>query len=200
AGSEAHYLPFGGYRGTAPTQTLTDRGYTGQKENLDLGLMYYNARYYLPGLGKFASADTLIPDPTNPQAFNRYAYVLNNPIRNSDPTGHMCYDHTAGADLIGTCVNEDGSTYSLLPPTPIWTGSFLNKPDWAQYYGHTKFSEEYSYNTDDGQHPGLDYGKFAQLFGGTWNRRTREWDFDGTYGTPERPLIPVYAGCYCQVS
>jgi len=96
-GSEAHYLPFGGYRGSVPTQTLTDRGYTGQKENLDLGLMYYNARYYLPGIGKFASAGTLIPDPANPQAFKRYSYILNNPINFVDPTG-CAYDASGNED------------------------------------------------------------------------------------------------------
>jgi hypothetical protein len=43
SGSCTRYLPFGAYR-TIPTQTFTDRGYTGQKHNDDLGLIYYNAR------------------------------------------------------------------------------------------------------------------------------------------------------------
>ena len=33
-----------------------------------------------------------MPDATNPQAFNRYTYVLNNPIALIDPTGHYYYD------------------------------------------------------------------------------------------------------------
>ncbi|NJN53517.1 MAG: hypothetical protein HC804_01455 [Anaerolineae bacterium] len=74
------YLPFGGYRGTAPTQTITDRDFTGQRENMELGLLYYNARYYVPGLGRFASADTIIPNPANPQSYNRYSYVRNSPL------------------------------------------------------------------------------------------------------------------------
>jgi RHS repeat-associated protein len=53
-----------------------------------LGLIYMNARYYVPSLGRFASADTLVPDPTNPQQFNRFSYVLNTPLRFTDPTGH----------------------------------------------------------------------------------------------------------------
>jgi RHS repeat-associated protein len=54
------------------------------------GLLDYNARYYNPRIGKFISADTLVPDPSNPQAFNRYGYAYNNPIRFNDPTGHDC--------------------------------------------------------------------------------------------------------------
>ena len=50
--------------------------------------MYYHARYYHPGLGHFVSADTIVPEPGNPQSLNRYAYVLNNPLKYTDPTGH----------------------------------------------------------------------------------------------------------------
>ena len=85
--SLTRYTPFGSYRTGGPNQ-ITDRAYTGQKENMDLGLYYYNARYYLPGAGRFLSADTLVPDPRNPQSLNRYAYALNSPINFSDPTGH----------------------------------------------------------------------------------------------------------------
>jgi hypothetical protein len=40
-------------------------------------------------LGRFLSADSIVPDAGNPQAFNRYAYALNSPLRYTDPTGHM---------------------------------------------------------------------------------------------------------------
>ncbi len=86
-GSLTRYTPFGSYRSGGPSQ-ITDRAYTGQRENMDLGLYYYNARYYTPGIGRFLSADTLVPNPQNPQALNRYAYVLNRPLNFSDPTGH----------------------------------------------------------------------------------------------------------------
>ncbi len=48
----------------------------------------YCARYYHPGVGRFISPDTLIPNPANPQSLNRYAYVHNNPLKYTDPTGH----------------------------------------------------------------------------------------------------------------
>ncbi|MCK5923968.1 MAG: hypothetical protein KAG66_23740, partial [Methylococcales bacterium] len=89
-GNVIRYNPFGGYR-AAPTSEqddVSDRGYTGHYDNDDLGLVYMNARYYLPNTNRFISADTIVPDPTNPQSLNRYTYVYNNPLRFTDPSGH----------------------------------------------------------------------------------------------------------------
>ena len=88
--SQARYLPFGGYR-QAPTTnpSISDMGYTGHKHNDDVGLIYMNARFYVPSIGRFASADTIVPDPLNSQAFNRYSYVENRPINFNDPTEHF---------------------------------------------------------------------------------------------------------------
>jgi hypothetical protein len=52
----------------------------------------YRARYYDPALGRFVQADTVVPEPGNPQALNRYAYALNNPLRYTDPTGRFTED------------------------------------------------------------------------------------------------------------
>jgi RHS repeat-associated protein len=65
----------------------TDISYTGQRSDAT-GLMYFKARYYDSAVGRFVSADTIVPDGQNPQAFNRYAYGLNNPIKYRDPSGH----------------------------------------------------------------------------------------------------------------
>jgi RHS repeat-associated protein len=43
---------FGAYRGAAPNQTITDRDFTGQPQNREVGLLYYNARYYVPYLDR----------------------------------------------------------------------------------------------------------------------------------------------------
>ncbi len=56
-----------------------------------------NARYYDPELGRFIQPDDIIPDFSNPQSYNRYSYVLNNPLRYTDPSGHEAgytYDAT----------------------------------------------------------------------------------------------------------
>lgn len=81
------YHPFGSPRDTL-TVDATDHAYTGQRGD-STGLAYYNARYYDPHIGRFIQPDTIIPNPANPQDFNRYTYVNNNPINYNDPTGHF---------------------------------------------------------------------------------------------------------------
>ncbi|MBO9371239.1 MAG: RHS repeat-associated core domain-containing protein [Chloroflexi bacterium] len=49
----------------------------------------YRARFYDPTLGRFLQPDPLVPEPGNPQALNRYAYVYNNPLRYVDGGGHL---------------------------------------------------------------------------------------------------------------
>jgi RHS repeat-associated protein len=67
--------------------------YTGQRQEILLGgldgLYFYGARWYDSSLGRFLSADTLIPQPGDPQAWDRFAYASNNSLRYIDPTGHM---------------------------------------------------------------------------------------------------------------
>lgn len=71
---------------------ITDRGFGGHRHDAELGLIYMNGRYYVPSAGRFVSPDPVVPNPANPQAWNRYSYVYNNPVTLSDPTGHIpCY-------------------------------------------------------------------------------------------------------------
>ena len=86
--SELRYKPWGEVRyqsGITPTQYQ----FTGQYSNVpDFCLMYYGARWYDPYLNRFAQADSIIPGAGNSQAWDRYAYALNNPARYNDPDGH----------------------------------------------------------------------------------------------------------------
>lgn len=66
---------------------LTERGFT-KHEHYDLfGLIDMNGRIYDPVIARFLSPDPFIQDPLDLQAYNRYAYVQNNPLSYTDPSG-----------------------------------------------------------------------------------------------------------------
>ncbi len=112
--TETRYNPWGEVRyqsGTLPT----DRTYTGQRSYTDdFGLMYYNARWYDFTVGRFAQADVIASD--GPQGLDRYAYVDNNPVMLSDPTGNtaVCSDHDYGGHIVTNCP-DDGKDPSDIP-------------------------------------------------------------------------------------
>jgi RHS repeat-associated protein len=112
--SQQRYLPFGAAR-TIPNSPIlgTDFGYTGQRmldEGMG-GIMDYKARFYSPYLNRFLQPDTVIPGAENSQAWNRYSYAYNNPIRYNDPDGHcpICATAVIGA-AIGAIVGAVGYT------------------------------------------------------------------------------------------
>jgi RHS repeat-associated protein len=113
---EDRFTPFGETRFTTGTM-LTDKLYTGQREMAGLGIYHYQARFYSPKLGRFLSADTIVPGYANPQAFNRYSYVLNNPVKLTDPTGHQCSGEPE------ECFEDDGTMGPGFPGTGGGGGS-----------------------------------------------------------------------------
>ncbi len=68
------------------------RGYTGHEHLDDVGLIHMNGRVYDPGLGRMLSPDPVTQAPENAQNYNRYAYVMNNPMRFTDPNGYNCFE------------------------------------------------------------------------------------------------------------
>jgi len=68
--------------------------FTGKERDTESGNDYFGARYYASSMGRFMSPDPsqlYYADPANPQSLNLYAYALNNPLKNTDPTGMYCY-------------------------------------------------------------------------------------------------------------
>ncbi|WP_276755497.1 RHS repeat-associated core domain-containing protein [Pseudoalteromonas marina] len=65
------------------------KGYTGHKELSDLGIIHMGGRIYDATLGRFLQADPHIQAPMNSQSYNRYSYVLNNPMSYTDPSGYF---------------------------------------------------------------------------------------------------------------
>ena len=69
--------------------SITTRGFTGHEEIDTVGLVHMNGRVYDPELGRFIQADPFVQDGSNAQSWNRYSYVLNNPLSMTDPTGYF---------------------------------------------------------------------------------------------------------------
>ena len=95
----------------APTATTPATGlplFTGQMRDpesaagTETGLDYFNARYFWATLGRFTSPDAPFADqyPEDPQSWNLYSYVRNNPLIYTDPSGKGCvYLNKSGTDI-----------------------------------------------------------------------------------------------------
>ncbi|MCJ8268763.1 MAG: hypothetical protein MJK04_05090 [Psychrosphaera sp.] len=66
---------------------ITTRGFTGHEMLDQAGLIHMGGRVYDPLLGRFLSADPNVQAPGNTQSYNRYSYVMNNPLSYTDPSG-----------------------------------------------------------------------------------------------------------------
>jgi RHS repeat-associated protein len=91
------YAPFGeGYAGGQAYVQFTSYGNqwtVSDGENSGGSLDDFTYRRYSPGQGRWISPDPAglgAVDPSNPQSWNRYAYVLNNPLGGTDPLGTEC--------------------------------------------------------------------------------------------------------------
>ena len=95
----------------ATFETTTD-GFTGHEMLDDFGLIHMNGRVYDPAIGRFLSADPFVQAPENSQSFNRYSYVMNNPLSLVDPSGYsfaspIDYGFDNNADLGVVLGNEN---------------------------------------------------------------------------------------------
>lgn len=85
--------------------SLISRGYTGHEHFFEVGLIHMNGRMYDAKLGRFLSPDNYMQDPFNTQSFNRYGYVLNNPLIYNDISGEWFGLDDLIAGIIGGVVN-----------------------------------------------------------------------------------------------
>ncbi|WDP90450.1 MAG: VCBS repeat-containing protein [Desulfobacter sp.] len=90
------YFPYGLDRSANALLQHSAYKFTDQEQDEGTGLYNYDARLYDPEIGQFVMADTIVPEPFNPQSLNRYAYCLNNPVRYTDPSGHAPGDMACG--------------------------------------------------------------------------------------------------------
>jgi RHS repeat-associated protein len=115
------YHPFG-TEITSSGQDTERMKFTGHERDFPSGMTtdpldYMHARYYSPGAGRFLSVDPAGFDPSQPQSWNRYSYVQNNPVNRFDPDGREMHfmDYVAGISA-GLADTADDVAYSTARP------------------------------------------------------------------------------------
>jgi RHS repeat-associated protein len=99
--------------------------FTGKERDYDTGLDYFGARYYRADVGRFTTVDPLVPEDhalADPQLWNRYAYVRNNPLRYTDPDGRCIWDLCA----------VEGTTAIYVGAAALATAAWLVSPPGQQ--------------------------------------------------------------------
>ncbi|HAP94963.1 MAG TPA: hypothetical protein DCP54_04280, partial [Chryseobacterium sp.] len=105
-----------------PQMLFIDRGYTGHEHLQSVGLINMNARIYDPVVRKFLSADNLVSDPFNTQAYDRYSYVLNNPLLYMDLDGNEPITFGV-AVVIGVAIAIfSKAIINMISGIPFWYG------------------------------------------------------------------------------
>lgn len=106
--------------------TVLDRGYTGHEHLQSVGIINMNGRLYDPNLHRFLQPDNFIQDPENTQNYNKYAYVLNNPLKYTDPSGEFAEIGFLAAVGIGAAIAALTYTITaLVADVPFTVGGLV---------------------------------------------------------------------------
>jgi hypothetical protein len=106
-------------------------------------------RWYDSALGRWTSPDSIVPEPNEPQSLNRFSFVLGNPVRHLDPSGHFEVDVVAeylgckDQECLEWIANSDwySTWYWILRAAE--DGYYIDIEDWTgTVYGGQVFLEE----------------------------------------------------------
>ena len=107
---------------SANTSYAWVRGFTGHEHLDEFGIINMNNRMYDPILGRMMEADNLIQDPYFTQSFNRFSYVVNNPLRYTDPTGDFWFVPVIAGAIVGATI---GGLIADANGEKWWKGSII---------------------------------------------------------------------------
>ena len=114
--------------GTYQDELGIPQKFTGKERDTETGLDYFGARYFSGAQGRFTSPDRPFADENvgDPQSWNLYSYVRNNPLRFTDPTGAYIEakpsdQRSSGGDYreapCGVNLKDCGPQFAALPQT-----------------------------------------------------------------------------------
>lgn len=199
---------------TVAQEAITNRGYTGHEEISEIGLIHMNGRVYDQELARFISPDPHIQSPFLTNSFNRYAYVVNNPLKYNDPTGFLFtsggMDVGGGRDPLGRGEHggPDRAPNDSRPQGPI--GSNKHGPDPDHYGGRTDNVKDTGIITNSGAIINLKYNPDGSFNYSVVDRISTNWnsgfffnnsyyntDLDDQYRSaylPNKPPLGFFGG------
>lgn len=105
---ESDFYPFGGEL-VVTNNVVNHHKFTSKYRDPETAFDYSFYRMYQPNLARWASADPIHGDTSDPQQLNRYNYVENRPVRLADPSG----------GFLPPCFNQFGFFDDLVENDPI---------------------------------------------------------------------------------
>jgi len=172
-----------------PISFLFNRGYTGHEHMDEFDIINMNGRTYDPILGRFLSPDNYVQAPYYTQSFNRYSYVLNNPLKYTDPNGEWVLETLAFMAFVYLKTAHDNRDAD---GNWAWNPSNWGGSDFQIQVGvntNTSFSNTtYFGSAGPGNfNPGVSYNSNQGIgFGSTYNGNSSFYYPNYNYGAPEQ--------------
>lgn len=157
------YEPYGQMLSSVGSASL-NYSYTGEWESQ--GLIDLRSRFYSPYLNQFIQPDPIVPNPYQPQQWNRYSYVGGNPVNYVDPSGMLRCFKDEEAECLVISTNLLGKAQAI--QGRVRTGATLPVEGFAELVGK-------AYEDFGNDYRGMMWGLTRVIDGMDPNRKMPVW-------------------------